>query len=225
MRLLLLSALLAACTGTAESPPADSAGDTADRTVVGRVVSVDLSPMAYDGNGVVEVQPDGGEAVVAVQIPARQNLCRAAIDPLDAVMPGDRVEVRGAPGDGTVTPCEGEGHVFRVVERADPQAGTFRGVFESGFERSAFRPCDRPGEVWWLLSDQGFFDQFDAIRQRHAPDGGRGLRLFVEATVVGELSDAGPFGHLGDYARQIAVTETRDMVYLGRDLDAPPSCR
>ena len=33
------------------------------------------------------------------------------------------------------------------------------------------------------------------------------------------------FGHLGDYEHQLTVTETRDMVYLGRDLDTPPACR
>ncbi|WP_420456050.1 hypothetical protein [Rubrivirga sp.] len=222
MRLLLFCLLLAGCTGTAEAPPA---GPAVDRTVTGRVVAVDLSPMAYDGDALVDVQPDSGGAPVKVHVPARQNLCVASIDALDAVVPGDRVEVRGAGGEGIVTPCEGEDHVFRVTERAEPRAGTFRGVFEAGFETSAFRPCDRPGETWWLLSDEAFFDQFDAIRQREAPDGGRGLRLFVEATVVGTLSDAGQFGHLGQYARQLTVTETRDMVYLGRDLDALPSCR
>ena len=72
---------------------------------------------------------------------------------------------------------------------------------------------------------RSFADRFAAIRQQEAPDGGRGLRLFVEATVIGDLAEGSEFGHLGDYEHQLTVRETRDMAYLGRDLDTPPACR
>ena len=225
MRLLFLAALLAACSAP-EAPADGRTAGTTDRAYTGRVVSVDRSPMAFDGDALVDVQPDDGSARIVVHVPARQNLCAATIDGLGEVAPGDRVEVRGdATRAGTVTPCERADHVFRVVERASPSVETVRGVFESGFERSAFRPCDRPDEVWWLIPDDVLADEVDAIRQREAPDGGRGLRLFVEATVVGERREAGAFGHLGQYAHELRVTETRDVAYLGRDLDAPPACR
>ena len=226
MRLLLLSALLAACSGP--DAPADDGRvvGTTDGTYTGRVVSVDLSPMAFDGDALVDIRPDDGSARIVVHIPARQNLCAATVDGLGEVAAGDRVEVRGAATlAGTVTPCEGADHFFRVVERASPSAETVRGVFETGFERSTFRPCDRPDELWWIIPDAALADEVAAIRQREAPDAGRGLRLFVEATVVGELSDAGEFGHLGQYTHELRVTETRDVAYLGRDLDAPPACR
>lgn len=59
----------------------------------GRVASVDLSPWAYDGNGVVVVDTVAHGAV-AVQFPARWNLCRATPpEALDALTPGERVRV------------------------------------------------------------------------------------------------------------------------------------
>lgn len=216
MRTLLLSVLLAGCTGSVQS---------AAPTVAGEVVAVDLSPMAYDGNATLDVRTDAG-STVRVEVPARTNLCQAELGALGEIRPGDRVEVTGErSATGVVTPCADPTHSLRVVERGTPGVETVRGVVESGFERSAFRPCDRPGETWWLVPDETFADQLDAIRQREAPDGGRGLRLFVEATVAGALADASEFGHLGDYSRQLTVLDTRDMVYLGHGLDAPPPCR
>lgn len=59
----------------------------------GRVASVDLSPWAYDGNGVVVVDT-AAHGAVAVQFPARWNLCRATPpEALDALKPGERVRV------------------------------------------------------------------------------------------------------------------------------------
>lgn len=220
MRLLLLAALLGACASTG------SDGGSPGGPIIGTVASVDLSPMAYDGNAVLLVRADDGRTV-RVEIPARTNLCAAeGISAVGDLHAGDRVEVVGEAGpEGAVTPCTDAAHRLRVLSRANPAVGTFRGVYESGFETSAFRPCDRPGEVWWLTPDAGFADQFEAIRQREAGAGGRGLRLFVEATVVGDLTDAGQFGHLGAYDHELTVRETRDMVLLGRDLDDVPPCR
>lgn len=217
MRLLLLSLILGSCTGSVQS---------AGPTVAGEVTAVDLSPMAYDGNATVDVRTAAGETV-RVAVPARTNLCQAqGLGTLGEIAVGDRVEVQGErSAEGVVTPCLEATHYLRVVERANPSSRTVRGVYESGFERSAFRPCDRPDEVWWLVPDEAFADRLNAIRQQEAPDGGRGLRLFVEATVIGDLAEGSEFGHLGDYEHQLTVRETRDMVYLGRDLDTPPACR
>ncbi|WP_412061838.1 hypothetical protein [Rubrivirga sp. IMCC45206] len=219
MRLLLLSLLLAACAGTGDAPPA------ADGTLTGRVVAVDLSPMAYDGNALVTVAPDGGGADVVVHIPARQNLCAATIEDLDAVAPGDRVEVRGEAGEGTVTPCTGADHVFRVVERATPGREVVRGVYTTSFEVSAFTPCDRPDETWWLTPNEAFGEALRVLSDEHRSESGRGGRLYVEATVEGTLSPEGAHGHLGAYAREITVTGVRDMVHLATDPDEPPTCR
>ncbi|WP_412068869.1 hypothetical protein [Rubrivirga sp. IMCC43871] len=223
MRLLFLSALLSACTGTGDAPP--RTGPT-DGTLTGRVVAVDLSPMAYDGNALVTVTPDGGGADVAVHIPARQNLCAAAIENLDAVAPGDRVEVRGTPGEvGTLTPCDSADHVFRVLEQATPGREVVRGVYTTSFEVSAFTPCDRPNEAWWLTPNEAFGEALGVISNEHRSEGGRGGRLYVEATVEGTLSPEGTYGHLGSYTRELTVTGVRDMVYLATDPDEPPTCR
>lgn len=220
MRLLfLLSALLGACAGTGD-PLADGG------TLRGRVVAVDLSPMAYDGNALVTVTPDGGGADVVVTIPARQNLCAATIEDLDAVAPGDGVEVRGTPGDeGTLTPCESADHVFRVVEQATPGREVVRGVYTTSFEVSAFTPCDRPGETWWLTPNEAFGEALAVIAAEHRSEGARGGRLYVEATVEGTLTPEGTYGHLGSYARELTVTGVRDMVHLATDPDEPPTCR
>lgn len=217
MRLLLLSLLLGSCTGSVQS---------ASPTVSGEVTAVDLAPMAYDGNATLDVRTATGETV-RVAVPARTNLCQAqGLGVLGEIAVGDRVEVQGERStEGTVTPCTAATHYLRVVERATPNGRTVRGVYESGFERSAFHPCDQPDEVWWLVPDEAFADRLDAIRRAEAPDGGRGLRLVVEATVIGDLSEGSPFDHLGDYTHQLRVRETRDMAYLGRDLDALPACR
>ena len=218
MRLFLLLTLAVSACGVR---PSDAPADPG--TVAGVIVSLDFSAMEVDGPARIAVRADDGREAT-VMVPARENLCEAhGLDVLFDLEVGDRIEVVGTAGsEGDVTPCTEAAHRLAVVEYARPRV---RGVYESGFERSAFRPCDRPDEVWWLVPDEAFADRFAAIRQQEAPDGGRGLRLFVEATVIGDLAEGSEFGHLGDYEHQLTVTETRDMVYLGRDLDTPPACR
>lgn len=86
---------LSACASRPDAIPAAawSIGDEA--TLEGTVVSVDTAPWAYDGNAVVTVAgPPPGN--VAVQLPARWNLCKAPPpDEVQALKPGDRVQVAG----------------------------------------------------------------------------------------------------------------------------------
>lgn len=120
MRTLFLAFLLAGCTTVAppettpplDPPPADAAPE--DRTVAGTVTAVDFDPMAYDGDGVVTVEADRGEAV-RIQLPARYGLCAASYDDWADLSVGDRVEARGTVTlDGAVRPCEREDHFFRI---------------------------------------------------------------------------------------------------------------
>ena len=104
MRLLPALVLLAACA----SPPVEGG------VVRGEVVSVDLAPLAYDGDALVVVRTDGGERTV--RVPARVNVCEADLPALDALRPGVRVEARGEAGaDGDVTPCTSPDHFLHVV--------------------------------------------------------------------------------------------------------------
>ena len=77
----------------------------------GRVASVDLSPWAYDGNGVVVVDT-AAHGAVAVQFPARWNLCRATPpEALDALQPGARVRVVAmASGPAAAVVCADASH-------------------------------------------------------------------------------------------------------------------
>lgn len=119
MRTLLLALVLAACTTppVAESPAVDALPEAPpgdDVTVAGEVVSVDLEPLAYDGNAVLVLRTDAGER--RVEIPARTNLCQAdgLGEALDA-RPGERLTVVGAepsPG-GAIVPCSSAAHRVR----------------------------------------------------------------------------------------------------------------
>lgn len=105
MRTVLLSLVLAGCTGSVQS---------AMPVVIGEVIAVDLSPMAYDGNATFDVRTDS--ETVRVEIPARTNLCDAELGGFSEIAVGDRVEVRGErQASGAVTPCASAGHYVRKV--------------------------------------------------------------------------------------------------------------
>lgn len=74
--------------------------------VQGQVASVDLSPMAYDGDALVMVSGTAHGAVT-VHLPARRHLCKAqGLDLLEELKPGDRVRVEGlATGPGDIRLC------------------------------------------------------------------------------------------------------------------------
>lgn len=72
----------------------------------GTVASVDLAPMAYDGDALVRVSSDA-HGMVTVHLPARSNLCPAqGFDLLPRLKAGDRVRVAGtAAGPADVNVC------------------------------------------------------------------------------------------------------------------------
>jgi hypothetical protein len=85
--------------------------------IEGEIVSVGTNPWAYGGNAVVTTST-ANAGTVAVQLPARWNLCKAQ-PPSDvqALKPGDRVQARGTvttPNEMVV--CEQPEHRLRKVE-------------------------------------------------------------------------------------------------------------
>lgn len=79
-------------------------------TIAGTIVSIDTRPWMYDGHAVVQVDVDG-QGRMAVQLPARWNLCQAAPVDVDALAVGMRVQaVAAAEGDGRLTVCSDAGH-------------------------------------------------------------------------------------------------------------------
>jgi hypothetical protein len=104
-------ALLSACTST---PATTGLVDGQQATLTGDVVAVDTAPWAYDGHAVVTVAT-ATAGTVKVQLPARWNLCKAPPpDDVQALQPGDRVEVVGAvTGPGELVVCERPQHRLR----------------------------------------------------------------------------------------------------------------
>ena len=70
---LAIALATASCATPSDAPPATDG----NISVEGVVASIDTQPWTYDGNAVVEVDV-AGRGRVAVQLPARWNLCKAA---------------------------------------------------------------------------------------------------------------------------------------------------
>lgn len=96
---------------TERAAPQDGQGE-----LTGVVTQIDLAPMAFDGDALIEVQTERG-ASRTVRIPARERQCEAPTQAIvDVLAVGDRVEVRGALGaDGDVTPCAAPSHYIRIL--------------------------------------------------------------------------------------------------------------
>ncbi|MGJ4728212.1 hypothetical protein [Luteimonas sp. SDU101] len=104
--LALCSALLFA--GCASGP--DAAQAPGASTIEGTIASIDTAPWAYDGHAVIQVDA-GQRGRVAVQLPARWNLCRAAAVDVEALAVGMRVIAVGAEAaDGGLVVCEDAAH-------------------------------------------------------------------------------------------------------------------
>lgn len=92
---------------------------TSDRQVVveGRVVSIDASPMAYDGDAMV-VLDSVSHGPLTVHLPARTNLCRAqGLGLLGELRGGDRLQVEGlATGPADITVCQEPSHRLQRID-------------------------------------------------------------------------------------------------------------
>lgn len=104
---LMLCAGLASV-GCSSVPGGIAAGDGQVSTI-GTIVSIDTVPWTYDGNAVIELDtPAHGR--MAVKLPARWNLCKAAAVDVEALATGIRVIAVGTvDADGMVV-CEREEH-------------------------------------------------------------------------------------------------------------------
>lgn len=91
-----------------------------DVLVRGEVVSVDLSSMYVDGDGIVVVNTEDG-IKRKVSVPAGETPCPADIDDFythwNDLKAGDRVEALGEKiSRNAVRPCVSEVHYFKVVQ-------------------------------------------------------------------------------------------------------------
>lgn len=104
--LLCIGLATAGCATQTNTPVA--ADD--ETSVVGSIVSIDTQPWIYDGNAVVQVDTrERGR--VAVQLPARWNLCKAAPVDVEALRVGMQVRAVGSVGaDGELVVCQRASH-------------------------------------------------------------------------------------------------------------------
>lgn len=96
---------------------------------------------------------------------------------------------------------------------------TTRGLFSSGFEHSAFRPCDSTHDKrWWLSTSNSSL--WEAL---HSPSGTSEKKwppspeIYIE--VEGCLSPIGHYGHMGAYERHIVVSKVLNVKKV-----APQDC-
>jgi hypothetical protein len=116
LALVLSAALFAAgCHTTSAATAPLPVGEQA--RIEGAVLRVDTAPWAYDGNAVVTVATNAhGE--VAVQLPARWNLCQApAPADLNSLKPGERVQAIGTvTAAGELVVCERASHRLQRLD-------------------------------------------------------------------------------------------------------------
>lgn len=107
--MLLAIALLPGCVSRGGAAAALAVGK--DVEFEGRLESVDTTPWAYDGNARLVVDTAAHDDV-AVELPARWNLCKApAVGDAGTFSAGDRVRVVGTvTAPATVTVCERATH-------------------------------------------------------------------------------------------------------------------
>ncbi|PAP75318.1 hypothetical protein [Rubrivirga marina] len=199
-----------------EAPPSDAT------RLAGTVLSVDLSPMAADGDARIEVETDRGPRQT-IFVAARMNLCEAAgLSLVSDLAPGDRVRVVGDAVEGGIRPCAGADH---LLARAEVETGTVRGIVETGFETSAFRPCDGSDERWWLTPSEAVADRMFALQEAHTTgDEGRGLRVVYAATLTGDVRPGEVYGHLGQYVAEFEAREAVALEVLAVNPETPIAC-
>lgn len=226
IRLLALLVVLAACSSRTEPPPAPSSATDApvepSARLAGTVLSVDLSPMAADGDALIEVETAPRQRAT-VRVPARMNLCEAeGLGLVSDLEPGDRVRVVGDAVEGGIRPCTGPDH---LLARAEIETGTHRGLVVTGFETSSFRPCDGSDEDWWLTPNAAVADRMSTLREAHVTgDEGRGLRVVYDATLTGDVREGSVYGHLGQYVAEFDAREVVAMEVLAVNPDTTVTC-
>lgn len=108
---LCLALCAAGCTtpGSEPSEPGASA-------IEGTIASIDTQPWAYDGNAVIHIDT-ARRGRVAVELPARWNLCKAAPVDVEALAVGMRVRATGATtGEGGLVVCGDATHRLVPLE-------------------------------------------------------------------------------------------------------------
>ncbi len=103
----------------------------------------------------------------------------------------------------TAPPESATGPTTMPVDVNNTQQSVYRGYFRSGFEQSDFYLKDGAGKAIWFEADGTLWDQ---INEHLVKKEGRGSFVTLELEVRGRLDDAGSYGHLGAYEKQLTAT-------------------
>ena len=91
------------------------------------------------------------------------------------------------------------------------QEETLAGHYSQGFEVDAFRPCGSD-EKWWVTEGTELRSRYAALSPKQYEE------VYVE--IRGHAGPVGKYGHLGAYARELAVGE---VIAIGPAVE--PKCR
>lgn len=87
------------------------------------------------------------------------------------------------------------------AKATEPAALRYEGHYSWGFEVNGFQPCGS-SESWWVTEGD--------LHARYRQVAGRDYEP-VYVVLRGEAGPPGKFGHLGAYARELAVREVVEM--------------
>lgn len=119
----VMAVAVALATASCAAPRGAPSAEDGNVAIEGVVASIDTRPWTYDGHAVVEVDVEGGRRV-AVQLPARWNLCEAAPVDVGALAVGMRVQATGASeGSDRLTVCSQAGHRLVPLEAGTANGG------------------------------------------------------------------------------------------------------
>ncbi len=114
MAIVFCMAVIGGCATTAPATQLLKAREQA--SIEGRITAIDLTPWAFDGNAVIQLKSDSN-GLVAVQLPARWNLCKAQPVNTNALAVGRRVRVVGTVGEsGEIGVCERAEHRLQLLD-------------------------------------------------------------------------------------------------------------
>jgi len=92
-----------------------------------------------------------------------------------------------------------------------PQETAFKGIVTSGFEVSAFKPCNSDQLSWFSApSDSKFWDFYKKLAS--PPTNSHGYtQVYTEFIGVLASDDPNGYGHLNQYRSEITVQRTIDV--------------
>ena len=87
-----------------------------DILVRGQVTGKNIEPLAYDGDGILNVYVGNGEEIV-VHFPSGESICHEDTNILEEIKNGDTVEILGRLiGKDEMTVCDA-GHYVKIVTK------------------------------------------------------------------------------------------------------------